>query len=281
MAVQPDGQLIVAGITKPDGVRGNNSDVVVLRVATDGSLDGNFGTGGKAIANYKGLNSDDDCNSVALQSDGKIVIGGAVNDFPTSNLDKALGLLLMRFTTTGVLDVNFDGDGKAAANISPTDDDQALVVALNGDRIYLAGYSGAPRDLAIAAFKNDNITLPIVLTQFYAQKQSSNVVLQWTTSSEKNVAQFVVERSSDGKAFKTIGTVAATGNSSISKNYSFTDQSPFTASDNYYRLRVQDLDGSITYSKIIIIKFSAGLTTQLQVFPNRLRAYCRFNYLVV
>ncbi|OQP54580.1 hypothetical protein A4H97_21665 [Niastella yeongjuensis] len=268
MAVQPDGQLIVGGITKPGGARGNNSDVVVLRVTTDGSLDGNFGTGGKAIANYTGLNSDDDCNSVALQNDGKIVIAGCVDIFPTSNLDKKLGTMLMRFTPAGVLDVNFDGDGKAAANLALTDDDKGLVVAVKSDRIYLAGTSGGPPDLLVAAFKNDNVALPIVLTQFYAQQQTSNVVLQWTTSSEENVAQFVVERSSDGKTFKTIGTVAATGNSTISKSYSFTDQSPLTTSDNYYRLQVRDLNGSFTYSKILIIKFSTAISTNLQVFPN-------------
>ncbi|MBO9203686.1 MULTISPECIES: T9SS type A sorting domain-containing protein [Niastella] len=268
MAVQPDGQLLVAGITKPGGARGANSDVVVLRIATDGSLDGTFGSGGKAIANYTGLNSDDDCNSVALQSDGKIVIGGSVDIFPTSNGDKKLGLMTMRFTAAGQLDVTFDGDGKAAANIALTDDDRALVVALNGDRIYLAGTSGGPPDLAIAAFQNDNSTLPMILTQFYGQKQTSSVVLQWTTSMEENVSQFVVERSNDGKTFKAIGTVAATGNSFTARNYSFADQSPFTTADNYYRLRVQDLDGSVTFSKILIIKYAAGSTSNLQIFPN-------------
>jgi uncharacterized delta-60 repeat protein len=260
MAVQPDGKLVVAGITK----RGGNSDVALVRLTTAGALDVTFDVDGKSIQNYVGFNSDDDCHSVALQSDGKIVIGGSVDAFTGP---KPYGLMLMRFTPTGGLDNTFDGDGKAAYDVAPTDNDNGLIVALKSDRIYLAGNSGDPRDFVIAAIKNDGTALPIVLAQFFAQKQTSKVALQWTTSSEENVAQFVIERSSDGKTYKTIGTVAATGNSSTPKNYSFADQNPVTA-NNYYRLQVQDLDGRITYSKIVIVNFSTNAGTNLQIFPN-------------
>jgi len=266
MAVQSDGQLVVAGITKRNSANSGNSDAAVIRVTTAGALDVNFNTTGKVTANYTGFNSDDDIHSVALQNDGKIVIGGSVDAF--SNPSKPYGLLLMRFTAAGALDPTFDGDGKSAVDIVPTDNDFGYVVALNGNRIYLAGTSGDPRDLAIAAFQNDGTSLPIVLTQFYGQKQTNKVVLQWTTSMEENVAQFVIERSSDGKTYKAIGTVAATGNSTLTKNYSFADQSPFTNANDYYRLRVQDVSGSVTYSKVLIINFSTELTTSLQIFPN-------------
>jgi uncharacterized delta-60 repeat protein len=265
LAVQPDGKLVVAGITKRGSTNSGNSDAAVIRLTTAGALDGTFGTAGKAIANYTGFNSDDDCHSVTLQNDGKIVIGGSVDAFTDP---KPYGFMLMRFTTAGALDVTFDGDGKAAVDLAPTDNDFGYVVALNGNRIYLAGTSGDPRDLAIAAFQNDATALPLVLTQFYGQKQTSNVVLRWTTSSEENIAQYVVERSSDGKAYKAIGTVAAAGNSNTARNYSFADQSPFANTNNYYRLRMQDVDGGFTYSNILIIKFSTALTTSLQIFPN-------------
>lgn len=261
LAVQSDNKLIVAGITK----RGGNGDVAVVRLTTAGALDGTFGTGGKAIENYVGFNSDDDCHSVALQSDGKIVVGGSVDAFSSP---KPFGFMLMRFTAAGALDPTFDSDGKAAYDIALTDNDFGYVVALNGNRIYLAGTSGDPRDLALAAIQNDGVSLPIVLTQFYGQKQTNKVVLQWTTSMEENVAQFVIERSSDGKNFKAIGTVPATGNSTITKSYTYADQSPFTNANDYYRLLVQDVSGSVTYSKVLIINFSTELTTSLQIFPN-------------
>jgi uncharacterized delta-60 repeat protein len=265
LAVQPDGKLIVAGTTQRDA----NHDVAVIRLTTAGALDGTFGTGGKAIANYNGTNSDDDCHSVALQSDGKIVIGGSVDAFPNTTGRNPYGFMLMRFTAAGALDPSFDGDGKAAANLSFTDNDNGLVVALNGSTIYLAGNSGGPSDFAIAAFQNSvAATLPVVLTQFYGQKQTGKVLLQWTSTSEENVAQYIVERSNDGKTYTAIGKVAAAGNSNLTQNYSYTDQSPYTSNNNYYRLKVQDLNGSVTYSKILIIKFSGELSTDMQVFPN-------------
>src|SRR5581483_7422158 len=154
--------------------------------------------------------------------------------------------------------------------------DFGMDVALYGTNIYVAGdadyTTSGTRDFAMAAYSNSFNTLPVVLTQFYGQKQTSKVVLQWTTSSEENVAQYIVERSSDGKTYKAIGTVAATGNSSTPTSYSFADQSPFTATNNFYRLQVQDVNGSVTYSKILIIKFSTSLTTDMQVFPNPVKS---------
>ena len=269
LAVQPDGKLIVAGTT----VRTvNNKDVVVLRLTTAGALDPGFGTGGIAIENYDGVNSDDDCRSVALQSDGKIVVGGNVDAFPNTTGLKPIGLMLMRFTTNGALDPAFNGDGKTAANIAWTDNDFGMALLLSGNRIYLAGSSGQPKDLAIAAFQNSvGGALPLVLSQFYAQKQTAKVILQWQTTSEEDVKHFVIERSNDGKAYKAIGTVAAAGNSTTTKNYMFADASPFVPANNYYRLLMMDADGNYKYSKILIIKFDGQLTTSMTVFPSNVR----------
>ncbi|OQP62932.1 T9SS type A sorting domain-containing protein [Niastella populi] len=269
LAVQPDGKLIVAGTT----VRTvNNKDVVVLRLTTAGALDASFGTGGVVIENYDGVNSDDDCRSVALQSDGKIVIGGNVDAFPNTTGLKPIGLMLMRFTNNGVLDPSFDGDGKTAANIAYTDNDFGMALVLSANRIYLSGSSGQPKDLAIAAFQNTvGGALPLVLSQFYGQKQTSKVVLQWQTASEEGVKQFVIERSNDGKTFKAIGTVAATGNSTTTRKYNFADNSPFISATNYYRLLMQDADGSFKYSKTLNIKFDGQLSTDMKVYPSIVR----------
>jgi hypothetical protein len=177
--------------------------------------------------------------------------------------------MLMRFTNAGALDPSFDGDGKTAANIAFTDNDFGMAVALNANRIYLAGSSGQPKDLAIAAFQNVvGAPLPLVLSQFYSQKQTSKVVLQWQTASEEGVKQFVIQRSNDGKAFKAIGTVAAAGNSTITQKYSFADQSPFMSTNNYYRLLMQDADGNFKYSKTLIVKFDGQLSTEMKVYPS-------------
>jgi uncharacterized delta-60 repeat protein len=267
IALQADGNLLITGTSKPVSVA--NNDVATVRLTTAGVPDVNFNGDGNndgiIVFDFApgAVNSDEDATSIAVQSDGKFIIGGDIQ--PISDNFR---LMLLRYNTNGSLDApGFDTDGVVMADIT-ANEEFGHAVKLFGGRIYLAGYTGASSDLLLAAFENDGSPLPLVLSNFYAQKLSNKVVLQWQTSSEENVKQFVIERSNDGKTYKAIGQLAATGNSMAIQNYSYTDQSPFMADNNYYRLLMQDADGNYKYSKILIIKFDVELTTNLQVFPN-------------
>ena len=72
-------------------------------VAADGDLDTSFGTGGKVTTE---VGSDDYAWSVAIQSDGKIVLAGESNN--GSNKDFAL----VRYNTDGSLDTSFDSEAR-------------------------------------------------------------------------------------------------------------------------------------------------------------------------
>ncbi len=67
---QADGKLVLGGFS----ANGDNTDYSIVRLNTDGSLDSSFGTGGKAIVPVG--SSWDNVNSVILQADGKLVLGG-------------------------------------------------------------------------------------------------------------------------------------------------------------------------------------------------------------
>ncbi len=278
LAIQADGKIVMTGQSSP--AAGGNGDLITIRLTTAGILDPAFNPGGLlgTIAtpgiigyNHGPTNSDEGARAVAITANGKILVGGdtdgqGVNDF---------AMLLLRYNDDGSLDNTFNGTGKST--IDPTvNGDFVYGMSLVGYRIYLTGTANvtdnstppANKDFFVAAVENNAYALPLVLSSFYAQKQTSKVVLQWQTTSEEGVKQFVIERSTDGKTFKTIGTVAATGNSSLTQKYSFADQSPFMSAGNYYRLLMQDMDGNYTYSKILIIKFDGQLTTSLSVFPN-------------
>ena len=102
---------------------------------------------------------------------------------------------------------------------------------------------------------NDNpVSLPVSLVVFTATRQNNEAVLQWETAQEENSGSFIIERSSDGKSFGAIGTVAAAGNSSSARNYEFTDQTP-QPNANYYRLKQTDIDGTFTYSPVKVVNF--------------------------
>lgn len=111
-------------------------------------------------------------------------------------------------------------------------------------------------------------TLPVKLISFTATLQNKNALLQWQTADELNVAKYNIQRSLDGNSFTTIGFINSTGNSTATKNYSYTDNtiSRLTVPRIYFRLQVADKDGKVTYSGIETIKPAAGLS--VSIVPN-------------
>jgi len=112
--------------------------------------------------------------------------------------------------------------------------------------------------------------LPVKLISFTANTSEGKAELNWHTSAESNSSHFGVDRSLDGRNFETIGTVKSAGNSSSDKKYNFIDSElaklPVTI---YYRLRLEDLDGSFSYSRIITVKHESLMSTA-KLYPNPL-----------
>jgi hypothetical protein len=95
--------------------------------------------------------------------------------------------------------------------------------------------------------------------------------LNWTTASERNASQFVVERSMDRNRFEVAGSVRATGNSSMSNTYQFTDVNISRVAMGktvYYRLRIVDADGEFEYSPIVAVSFEDRTKPAVNVYPN-------------
>ena len=100
-------------------------------------------------------------------------------------------------------------------------------------------------------------TLPIELLSFSGRLQSENAKLEWSTSSEQNSRGFEIEKSLDGVNYRKIGFVNASGNSSVRRNYTFTD--PQRAVEfNYYRLKMVDIDNTFDYSNVVLVKNTFG-----------------------
>jgi hypothetical protein len=94
---------------------------------------------------------------------------------------------------------------------------------------------------------------------------NKDVVLEWVTINNVNTKYFEIQRSSNQNDFTTLGEIASNGQSSQLSKYNFTDNDPET-SNNYYRVKEVDINGKITYSKIIRIDF-ADLPA-MQIYPN-------------
>lgn len=108
--------------------------------------------------------------------------------------------------------------------------------------------------------------LPVAWLRFTAEKKQTTAVLTWSTATEQNTQDFLVQHSISGTTWKTLGTVMASGNSNSVKDYTFTHYTP-SPGYNYYRLIQRDLDGRSSYSHISSVVMDKG-DVKLKVFPN-------------
>ncbi|MCA0383454.1 MAG: hypothetical protein LCH58_14935 [Bacteroidetes bacterium] len=106
-----------------------------IRFNNNGSLDSSFGIAGLKAVALQGLSSTINAYSMALQSDGKIVIAGSYQPFFNSD-DK---LIVARFTTNGDADISFDNDGWLEALILDNTEPSANKVMVDKDGRILVG----------------------------------------------------------------------------------------------------------------------------------------------
>ncbi len=97
------------------------------------------------------------------------------------------------------------------------------------------------------------ITLPVNLLSFTATMQSKTVQLNWKTTSENNIDNYLLERSADGRNFNSITTIR--GLNTPSANYNYADNFPLSGI-SYYRLNIQGASGYQKYSQVVSVKYN-------------------------
>jgi hypothetical protein len=97
--------------------------------------------------------------------------------------------------------------------------------------------------------------LPAQLLHFNVQLKDSKASLLWKVKQEGNLSHYLVERSTDGRNFKSIGSVAARGASTLEEQYLFTDPALVTGKV-YYRLKLEAGEGISKYSNILSVSSS-------------------------
>ncbi len=113
--------------------------------------------------------------------------------------------------------------------------------------------------------RDDLIVLPVVLVEFSGRMNGRKADLTWKTEDAASLDKFEVQRSLNGRDYTTIGTLSSTGSSS---SYSFSDDlSQISAPVAYYRLKMVELDGKISFSQVLVFR-EKGVGSQLLVYPN-------------
>lgn len=127
------------------------------------------------------------------------------------------------------------------------------------------------------AYKLVNI-VPVELTSFTATATGNNVNVAWTTATETNSMEFVVERKATGGSWESAGTVRAAGTSTSAVSYSFTDKNVATGKYSY-RLKQIDLDGTTATFDAIEVEVGVPNAFDLsQNYPNPFNPSTRVNF---
>jgi uncharacterized delta-60 repeat protein len=144
LAIQPDGKILLGGYC----YNGSDRDFCIARFNSNGTtLDNSFGNSGKVIQDIG--SAIDEGHSLAIQSDGKILLGGSC--YNGSDYD----FCIARFNSNGTLDTSFGSSGKVIKPIGSGDDEVSSIAIQPDGKILLGGNcsNGSNDDFCIARFR--------------------------------------------------------------------------------------------------------------------------------
>ncbi len=208
-------------------------------------------------------------------------------EFTTSALTPSGTLTIAPTVTNGIIDIVaqvYAANSCAAIGLPVTCVDATPIVGDSSEVLDLSllapnthyymrvfSYSNNTRDegnFTIEASAGNTLsgtTIPVTLAGFTARRSNGVNILNWSTQQELNTNHFIVERSTNGVSFASIGQVTAVGNSSIVHNYTFTDLHP-SRGNNYYRLRTVEKDNTSKLSDTRRVR-NEGIA-DVNIFPN-------------
>jgi SdrD B-like domain/GEVED domain/Secretion system C-terminal sorting domain len=127
-------------------------------------------------------------------------------------------------------------------------------------------YTGEAANGEVEDYRITFPSLPVELSEFHGKATGCNNTLTWRSESEEGFSHYVLERSEDGINFKKIALVRGTGDVAMYQTYQYFDESAKV--NNYYRLKMVDLDGSFAYSKKVYIKSGCEEAYEMILYPN-------------
>lgn len=91
-----------------------------------------------------------------------------------------------------------------------------------------------------------------ISTSLTATPSDGNIILKWAASSETNLKNYVIERSTYKGSFIEIATVQPKSD----MTYKYTDETAYKSTATsiyYYRIKIVDNDGSVSYTDKVTV----------------------------
>jgi hypothetical protein len=109
--------------------------------------------------------------------------------------------------------------------------------------------------------------LPVQVKAFTAKPSNEGVAIAWETVQETQVQSFTIERSTNGKQWTSVATVAAKGANASGASYAITDNVVLEG-NSYYRLSELGVNGATIYYNTLVVSRNAQVSATPQLFPN-------------
>jgi hypothetical protein len=170
-------------------------------------------------------------------------------------------------------------DGQTISSFNPSLFNLRVTAAAIGDSIVTFRYSyvdaAAMKDPSPATYTLIwLVPLPADELKAIANLNGNTATIKWSTLSEQNTKEFIVERSTDNSNWIATGTtVPAAGTSAVKKEYQMPDNISDLLQNRviYYRVKLIDIDGKATYSNVVTVRLSQKL--EASAWPNPFQSY--------
>lgn len=142
-----------------------------------------------------------------------------------------------------------------------------LTFSVNGNILTVSGISTTQIPLDQTRYitlATRTIPAPVALLSFETSLANNKIKLDWKVSMEENFSHYSIEKSLNSIDWEEIGTASGRGNDS---KYEFFDNDP-TPGMNIYRIKMNDQDGSTTYSWNRSAYFTDN--EKINIYPNPL-----------
>jgi len=117
-------------------------------------------------------------------------------------------------------------------------------------------------------------TLPVKLKSFQGLLVQDKSQLNWTVAENESGNFFEIQKSTDGREYKTIAIIATTATAG-EENYSYKDD---LVSSAYYRLKLLNKGSQVIYSDVIFIKKQGAVSNILNLQQNPVKNTLQFTF---
>lgn len=177
--------------------------------------------------------------------------GVLLKDWPEGVIVNVYGGSPISVITSAIIPGTFGGPGLDGAFVC---------VPCNTPLLFASAIPGATNGCVIVSLG----IVPVKLSNFTLSSTGGNSCqLKWTASNDPGSTRYTVQRSYDARTFSDITTLIGTRNNT--NNYTYTDNA-VKKGIAYYRIKITDVVGKISYSDIALVKNQANL--EVSIYPN-------------